>query len=189
MFRTAFEKVRHATGFFRRESGNSTVEFVIVMPLFLVLFMSTFELGLIMVRQVMLDRATDITVRTLRLGFWEISEDSDEAREVHERMKDFICDNASILPDCENNLMIELSPVSTETWQPLPSTATCVDKEEDVQPLTTFKNGTDNELMMVRVCALFEPVFPYHHLGMRLPRYDADHSYMISVSAFVNEPS
>lgn len=180
----------HAVRRTRSEAGNASIEFAIVLPLFLVLFLSTFELGLLMVRQVMLDRATDITVRTLRLGLWDIPEDDVAAQyAVHEEMKQFICDNAAILPDCDSNLLIELSPVSKATWEPLPSAATCVDKSQPVQPLTDFENGTDHELMMVRVCSLFEPVFPFHGLGMRLPMHDDKYSTLISVSAFVNEPS
>ncbi|MEM6374260.1 MAG: TadE family protein, partial [Pseudomonadota bacterium] len=119
--------------FFRREEGSSTVEFVILFPIFMTIFISTFDVGMLMVRQVMLDRATDISVRALRLGSWDTP--------TQDRMKRNICNIAGILPDCMNNLMIELRPVSTSTWSPLPASPTCVDKDAIIQPVTTFDGG------------------------------------------------
>lgn len=175
-------------GFWRRllrrgrgEDGNSTIEFVIIFPVFMVLFVSAFEAGMLMVRQVMLDRATDISVRALRLGTWP---DPDQ-----DQLKRNVCNIAGILPDCMNNMLIELTPVSTQTWAPLPSNPTCVDKDANMQPVTTFNGGQQNQMMLVRVCALAKPIFPTTGLGMMLPRHDPDHYALVSTSAFVNEPS
>lgn len=165
----------------RAEEGNATIEFVILFPIFMVLFLSAFEIGLLMVRQVMLDRATDIAVRALRIGEWD--------NPTHDNLKSFICDQALILPDCKENMLIELSPVSKTTWAPLPEGPTCVDKSAEIQPVVNFEVGIQHELMMVRVCALQKPLAPLTGLGLRLPRQDADHYALVSLSAFVNEPS
>ena len=164
----------------RREDGNATIEFVILFPLFMMLFFSAFEIGLVMVRQVMLDRATDISVRALRLGSW--------TNPTHDQMKRNICNLAGILPDCMNNIMIELRPVSTTTWTPLPSNPTCVDKDAVISPPITFNGGLQNEMMLVRVCALMKPMFPTTGLGLRLPREGEDYYALVATTAFVNEP-
>ena len=164
----------------RREEGNSTIEFVIIFPIFMTIFISTFEAGMLMVRQVMLDRATDISVRALRLGSW--------ATPTHEQLKRNICNLSAILPDCMNSVLIELRPVSTTTWTPLPSNPTCVDKDALIQPVTTFDGGQQNEMMLVRVCALVKPMFPTTGLGLRLPEEGDDYYALVSTSAFVNEP-
>lgn len=164
----------------REEDGNSTIEFVILFPVFMIIFSSAFEAGLLMVRQVMLDRATDIAVRGLRLGTWQPPE--------HDDLKRNVCNLAGILPDCMNNMMIELRPVSMVTWTPLPPNATCVDKENEIQPVVDFTGGIQNEMMLVRVCALAKPLFPATGLGLQLPRVDAEHYALVSTSAFVNEP-
>lgn len=164
----------------REESGNVTIEFVILFPVLIILFLSAFEIGLLMVRQVMLDRATDIAVRNLRLGAW--------AEPTHDDLKDFICDNARILPNCRANMMIELSPVSTEDWALMQPGPTCVDKAAEIQPVVEFTPGARSEMMMVRVCALLKPLAPFAGLGMRLQRQDPDHYALVSLSAFVNEP-
>lgn len=166
--------------FWRGEDANSTVEFVIIFPIFMVIFIATFEIGMLMVRQVMLDRATDISVRALRLGSW--------ATPTQDQMKLNICNIASILPECMSNLMIELRPVPTSTWTPLASNATCVDKTAVIQPVTTFDGGQQNELMLVRVCALMKPFFPSSTLGQLLPQAGTEYYALVSTSAFVNEP-
>lgn len=164
----------------RGEEGGASIEFVIIFPILLTILLSTIEIGVLMIRQIMLDKATDMAVRTLRLGMWEDP--------THDALKTYICDRTVILPDCEENLLVELSPVSKTTWSPLPTSATCVDKSADIQPVTEFRAGLENEMMMVRVCALQQPLYPTTGLGLQLPRHDPDHYALISMSAFVNEP-
>ena len=165
----------------RREDGNATIEFVILFPLFMTIFVSSFEAGMLMVRQVMLDRATDITVRALRLGMYE-NPDVDF-------LKQAICSMNPVLRDCEANILIELTPVSTTSWSPLPNNPNCVDKDSEVEPVVTFSGGQQNEMMLVRACVLAKPLFPTTGLGLKLPRQYPDHYALVSTAAFVNEPS
>ena len=164
----------------RREDGNSTIEFVILFPIFMVLFLSAFEIGLFMLRQVMLDRATDMAVRALRIGQWETP--------THDSVKAAICDHALVLPDCNDNLRLNLNSISKDDWT-FPSDLTyCVDKSEEIQPLVTFTPGIQHEMMLVQVCALQEPLFPLTGLGLRMPRVYSEYYALMSQSAFVNEP-
>ncbi len=174
------QAIKRALRWQRAEDGSATIEFVILLPVLIMLFLSAFELGLLMVRQVMLDRATDIAVRNLRIGTW--------TNPTRDELKDFICDAALILPDCRENMLIELTPVSTKTWEMPQSDPACVDKSADIQPAVNFRPGVSNEMMMVRVCALLKPLAPLSGLGLQLPRQDADHYALVSLSAFVNEP-
>ena len=164
----------------RQEDGNSTIEFVILFPIFMILFLSAFEIGLFMLRQVMLDRATDMAVRALRIGQWDDP--------THDSVKASICDHALVLPDCNDNLRLNLSSISKDNWG-FPSDLTyCVDKTEEIQPLVSFTPGIQHEMMLVQVCALQEPLFPLTGLGLRLPRIYDDYYALMSQSAFVNEP-
>lgn len=164
----------------RREDGNSTIEFVILFPVFMVIFMSAFEIGLLMVRQVMLDRATDVVVRALRIGDWD--------NPTYEQVKNTICDQALILPECYDNLRLNLSPVAKETWDFTPGATLCVDKEEEIQPVVNFEVGIQHEMMLVQVCALQQPLFPLTGLGLRLQKVSGDYYAIMTQSAFVNEP-
>lgn len=181
--------------FRRSEDGNATIEFVILFPAFMAIFLGSFEAGLMMVRNVMLERSVDLAVRTLRLGT-PVPPDYDT-------FKQQICDKALIFQDCMKLVQVQLEPVDMTTWN-VPTNATnCIDEarhNDPVNPInpkddTTYIGGGNNELMIVRVCALFEPFFPGTTLGMQMPKYNpndpaADAKYALVVtSAFVNEPS
>jgi len=162
------------------EEGTATIEFVLFFPVFMTVFMSAFESGLLMTRQVMLERAMDMSIRNLRLGVWD--------NPTPEMLKQKICDWATIIPDCMGSLMMELRPVSTATWTPLDPNITCVQRNELIQPLTEFNAGVENEMMLVRACAVFDPIFPLTGMGLKLP-LDASGGYQLAAtSAFVNEP-
>jgi len=166
--------------FRRGEDGNSTIEFVILFPVFIFLFLSCFEAGMLMMRQVMLERALDLSVRSLRLGHWKPP--------THDEMKEAICTRTGMIPDCENSLLLELRPVNTDTWTGLPTEVTCVDKSGEIEPVITFNGGDENEMMMVRACAVMKPWFVATGWGLKLPLIDGEHYALVSTSAFVNEP-
>jgi len=169
-----------ARGVVRDESGSASIEFVMLLPLYLAVFGSAFELGLHMVKQVLLDRATDLVVRDLRLGHFT-SPDQDMIRTE-------ICTRAGLIPDCTSSLLIEMTPVPTTTWQVLPNQVTCIDRSEEVEPVVTFNGGVANDMMLIRVCAMVEPTFPTTGLGMRLAEAAGGDYAIVSTAAFVNEP-
>jgi len=170
--------------FLRREDGNGTIEFCVVFPVFMLIFISTFDVGLLMVRQVMLDRGVDITVRALRLGQLAPENENDS---IHDLLKRNVCSISGILPNCMDNVMIELRPVDGGS-NLLAASPTCVDKDLPVQPATNPKFGQQNEMMLVRVCALLKPMFPATGIGMQLTQ-EGEYYALVSTSAFVNEPS
>lgn len=164
----------------RPERGSASVEFVIIFPIFLVIFMSSFEASLLLTRQIMLERGVDLAVRELRLGTGSPI--------THQMVREEVCEQAGILPDCVDNLLVELSRVSMATYA-LPSTQTpCVDKVNEITPVTTFENGSINELMIIRVCYTVDAMFPGSGLGLELTEDGDGDLRMVAVSAFVNEP-
>jgi Flp pilus assembly protein TadG len=167
---------------FRREEGSATIEFVCLFPLFIMLLLMSIEAGIYMIRQVMLDRAVDVAVRELRLG--------GESPPTFEQFKDRICEEAIVISDCTNVVQVELSPIDTTTWLGITGTPKCRDVTQNIDPLdqTDYSVGSENEIMMVQVCGLFDPFMPTTHLGLRL-QYMPGGLYAIVVkSAFVNEP-
>lgn len=174
---------RRASRLRRDESGTSTVEFVILFPLFMVIFLAAFESGFMMLRNVMLERSVDLAVRDLRLG--------DPQPPTFDELKQEICANTYFIEDCDTRVQVQLEPVNMTTWGPLGGTTRCIDIESTIDPFdqTEYSVGGNNELMMVRVCALFQPMFPTTGLGLAM-RYDGAGNYAIVVTtAFVNEPS
>lgn len=165
---------------FSREDGNATIEFVFLFPALITLFLMVVEAGILMTRGVMLDRGVDVSMRLLRLGALSPMD--------HETLKTEICNNAMIIPDCMNTVLIELRPIDKTTWTPLSGVTTCVDRTEDIQPVLAFSSGSANEMMLVRVCAVFDPFFPTTGLAARM-NLDASGAYaLVAMSAYVNEP-
>lgn len=166
---------------FKREDGTASVEFVLAIPVLMAVFMAAFESGLVMTRSIMLEQSLDMTMRELRLGRL--------ANPDHDSLKSEICSRTVIFPNCEENITIELRRVSTTTWA-LPTEAVeCVDRVEDVNPVTVLQIGQQNDLMLVRVCVTLDAMFPTTGIGLGLPK-DGEGGYgLVAVSAFSNEPS
>ncbi len=165
----------------RREDGNATIEFCFLFPFFIMIFASSFEAAYVTMRQVMLDRATDIVVRNVRLGIG--------GTPTHATLKADICNTAGIIPDCMNNLHIELERVDN-SWTMRTGAVQCVDRDEDIVPNILFNPGADNDLMLMTVCAVFEPMVPTTGLGLKLPKVNGGTYYaLVSITAFANEPN
>ncbi|SNX69270.1 TadE-like protein [Cereibacter ovatus] len=169
---------------FRRltcESGAASLEFVIAFPVILTVVISGFESGLLLSRKVMIDRAVDLTVRELRL--------TQITNPTHQLVKERICAKNTFVPDCLNVLRLELEPIATTGDWSLPTLAPdCVDRSAPINPPEDLNRGGENELMLIRVCVVADPVFPNYGLGLYLPKDDTGGVRLISTSAFVNEP-
>jgi len=176
-FRPAINRVRR---WLRREDGSASIEFVILFPALMVLFLSSFEVGIYLTRSVLLDRALDLNVRALRLGSLNPPTQAELKRRV--------CNDALILPDCMNAMAIELVPISTTTWQFPANQVACVDRAAEIQPVVTFSPGAENEIMLVRACAILNPFFGTTPLVMGLPLDPSGGYAVAAVSTFVNEP-
>lgn len=164
----------------RREDGAATVEFVIVFPIFMIILLVGIEAGLMMTRQAMLERALDIAMRDLRLGTM--------VDPTHNAFKDLVCQNVVGINHCMTSLLLELSPISTESWNLPPTPPACYDRVNEIAPLTEFVPGAGNQLMMVRACFVIDPLFPTTPWGLRLPLDASGGFQMAAVSTFVNEP-
>jgi hypothetical protein len=165
----------------RAEDGSSTIEFVLVLPILLSFFFSTFELGMMLTRQVMLDRGMDMAMRQVRLGLVpEVNQDN---------LRAMICDAALIIPDCRARVKIEMLPVDPRNWRTLRADADCVSRNNPANALRDFQPGQPNELMVVRACAVLKPYFPGSGIGFALVGQSGNAFGLTSTSAFVIEPS
>ena len=168
-----------------KEDGNATIEFVILFPAFIFLFLTGFEAGYYMVRNVMLERAVDVAVRDVRLSNGSVPD--------LQGLKQRICDEASIIPDCMASVQIELEPINKTPGGVAAAAGPvvrCIDKAAppDVDQTGDFNVGVQNQLMLVRVCALSQPLFPTTGIGVGM-KVDGQGNYaIVATTAFVNEP-
>ena len=177
--------VNRLKSFGKNQDGSSTIEFVLLFPTFVFVFLLGFESGYYMLRGVMLERGVDVAVRDVRIANGNVPD--------LVQMKTNICNTALMLPDCENSLQIEIRPIS-----PVPGGVAdagteigCIDKTvdaNDVANATIYNTGSGNQLMMVRVCALSEPLFPTTGIGAGLQVDSLGNYALVATSVFVNEP-
>ncbi|WGI21815.1 pilus assembly protein [Amylibacter sp. IMCC11727] len=165
------------------EGGYSTAEFVIVATTFLTGFFWIFETGLIMTKQMMLERAIDMTVRDLRL--YSIPPTQLETETTYQWAKRQTCENALVFKDCEENLHLEM-----DTFDPASGYAKnykCVDREEnDLNPLGAFTPNQRSEIMYIRACIRVDPMMPN---GIALfPGVNEEGIPLVADTAFMNEP-
>jgi len=190
--------------FAKKQDGNATVEFVILFPGLMYLFFLGFEAGYFMVRNVALERAVDISVREVRL--------SDGTIPNLEEFKELLCDQAFVHSDCQERVTVAVEPLEkTPGALANASDFACIDTNAASTPAggndsvgadgtnsssggtfssddNNFDTGTENELMVMRVCIMTEPVFPTTGLGLGLKREGDDLMAMVATTAFVNEP-
>ena len=178
MLKQLLTKMRN---FRRGEKGAASVELVIVFPVFFGIFVSSFEIAIMNLRAVMIERATDVVVRDIRL--------MGGANIAYEDVREAICLEAGIIVNCLESLRIEMQPVDLSNWTTLREEIDCIRREEALQPVVNFENGQENELMLIRVCAIQDPFFPTYGVGRSMPKDDTGGYIIAASSAFVNEPN
>jgi Flp pilus assembly protein TadG len=168
-----------------REDGSATIEFVILFPAFISLFLMGFESGFYMVRNVMLERAVDLAARDVRI--------SNGSMPDLDGLKQVICSETVMITDCLTSLQIELEPIDKVPGSVAAATSggvRCIDKDAppDVDQTGAYNVGFQNQLMLMRVCALSKPIFPTTGIGLGM-KIDTHGNYaIVATTAFVNEP-
>ncbi len=165
---------------FLNEDGNATVEFALMVPVLLISLIGAAEIGIMTLRHSMLERALDLTVRDVRLSTGVVWE--------HDDLRDSICDRLDIIPNCSENLKLEMQRTDPRNWTYVDTSPTCTDRSEDTDSETTFEAGRDNELMMLRACIKYEPFYPTTGLAPYLTQDNAGDIAIVAKSAFVQEP-
>ena len=172
-----FNRIRRKA---RTEEGSASVEFVLVVPVFLLLFVSIFELGMSTVRLTMLEHALDKAMREVRLGT--------STTFTRDDIRDVLCANASMLKDCEDSVLLEMIEIPMDSFDLPPVRETCIDKSEAAIPVTDFTNGESSDLMFIRACYAIDPLYPALGLGAMLKTDNAGNMYLVASSIFAQEP-
>lgn len=167
--------------FLRDESGSVvTIPFVIWLPVFLGVIVAGMEIGALSVRHTQLERGLDLAVREVRLGTGENMD--------HDTIKTMICENTTLLSDCDQMLRLEMIPLSLRDWTEPAREADCYDSAEPVRPARQFDPGQPNELMLLRACYKYKPITPAGSVAAAMPKDAEGYAAIVSFSAFVQEP-
>lgn len=166
--------------FLTAQDGGVTIEFVILVPLVLYFFFLALETGLWSAREIMLRRATNLAVRDVRLATGSAPS--------YEDMKALICERSFFKGGCVDGIRIDMRAMPVSEWANIEGSAPCIDRSEEFDPANFFIPGQQNNLMLMRVCRLFEPLLPGTGLGRRLPEGSAGEYGVRINTAFVTEP-
>ncbi len=170
---------------FRREDGTASMEFVLMVPVVLLIFMSSFESGLLMTREILLEQSIDMAMRELRLGHYgALTNDA-----LSDKLKTEICKRTIIFPDCIHNITLDLDRINTATWSIPTDITTCANRTTPFTPAVNLVPGQQNDMMLVRVCVSLPAMFPGMGLAMSLPMDSLGNYVLLARSAFVVEPS
>lgn len=135
------------------EDAVSTVETVVMLPFILVLCSYTMDLGMLLTRNVMLERAVDVGTRDIRLGLMAVDD--------YDGLRKRICDEAIIIPECESRLKMQLNAMSPYLWEDPGKVPDCESlKTVTVTEPREFDAATRNQMVFFRACAVLEPVMP-----------------------------
>ncbi|MEM6971337.1 MAG: TadE/TadG family type IV pilus assembly protein [Pseudomonadota bacterium] len=165
--------------FFKNRDGGASIEFVVVFPILFAVFAALIETGWLATRHIMIDRGLDMTARNLRLGY--------STAVTHQSIKEEICDNATLIFNCDRDLVVELVPMVASDPYPQ-SQLLCRDRVNDVNPVLSFNPGARTNLMFIRACMVVDPLLPGIGLGLALPKDESGGYQMVSYTAFKNEP-
>ena len=160
--------------------GVAALEFALVAPMLFAVVFSTIEAGWTMVQTIMLDRALDKTVRSLRIGAI--------ANPTQENVRAVICGEALVLVDCSNMLTLEFIPIVNTSSYPADA-ARCINRGTSIKPVLRFDAGQRAQTVFVRACFVVDPLTPGLGLGLALPKDETGAMRIIAKSGFVNEPS
>tara|TARA_R110000787_G_scaffold7334_5_gene25141 strand:- start:232 stop:771 length:540 start_codon:yes stop_codon:yes gene_type:complete len=168
---------------FRRDENGAAIllEFVIFVPLIFSTFLMAVEMGLYSMRHMFLDRGLDMTVRYVRLNT--------NTDITHDLLKEKICTYSGFLDDCDSTLRLEMVPLNPRQFAALQQPVDCVDISEPVKDPRGFDPGLEHQLMILRACVKFKPIFPSTGLGYALTKDGSGRARMISTAAFVQEPN
>lgn len=171
--------------FMKDEHGTASLEFVLVFPVFFSFVLMTYESGIIAARQVMLEHGVDQTVRAVRTGAIPVP--------TRDLLRQEICDQSRILPECMEQLELELLTRDPLNWVAVPSSFRCIDRGEVEQPAVEVGESANNRLMILRACVRIDAFFPTTGLGQAIVENNdntaaAGSFAMTATGAFVVEP-
>ncbi|MCB5199775.1 hypothetical protein LGQ03_11045 [Loktanella sp. TSTF-M6] len=161
------------------ESGSASIPFLLVAPAFFFIFVNAFEIQVHSVRQVMVDRALDLAVRDVRVGYLKVP--------THDDLTARLCYYAKVIENCERDIRLEMIKVDPRNWVTPAVSAPCRDREEEA---TDFPIGSleNNDLMILRVCILFDPTFNYAGVGRKIVEPGKEYYALRAASSYVVEP-
>lgn len=175
--------------FRKDQAGTSSIEFILIFPLFFMMFALSLESGFLTTQKIFLERGFDIATRKLSL---ETAWDTMTGDIIQQR----VC-SEGVLKGCEERLTVQIYRVDpADGTFSLPGKRSCLDRsddkeEDDPTKPTNEYDGTGvtyEESMFIGVCLLVDPMFSATPLTPSLNRNSSGGYYLYTVGMFTIEP-
>ena len=169
----------------RKDKGGATaIEFAMLFPIILALTFFILETSWYFTRVIMFDNSVRQLTKDIYIN--SVGTSGLTAADLETQ----ICDGFFLSgPDCETNLVLELTEVTGLTALPTDE-AECIsfDSNNDVvRPVVDFNVGIETSTVFLRACYSTEFFFPGIGFALSVATTDNRHN-IISSTAFVNEP-
>lgn len=140
-----FPRWRQRVGQFRAgESGAAAVSYVVMLPVVFGLFLLTLDSGFTTMRSALLDRAVDVTARSIRSGTL--------TDRTLGGIKTDLCSRLTFFKDCSTQLKVQLVAVPRPGFTTPARTIACADQGTSLVPVRAFVADQTNPFAVLRAC-------------------------------------
>ncbi len=172
--------------FTRDRRGSPAVEFAIIVPVYLMMMFSLFEVGWFYFVNSTVDAAVGDAGRMIRTGQIQKTFPNDPAKQF-DAMYDVVCDVVDTFGDCAKTLTVEVqtynsfADLAADT-----AAATCANAPPADIAAIPFSPGGEEQIVRARICFLYKSVNPA--VGIDLTEQSSDKRRIVSTTIFRNEP-
>lgn len=162
-------------GFGRDQSGSASMHYVLMLPVVFGLFVLTMDSGIATIRASLLERAVDMTARSIRSGAI--------ANPTLANIRTDLCSQLTVFPNCATTLKVKIVAVPRATFAVPAPPATCADLGAAIAPVRTLAVGQQNGIAVLRACVQITSLTPVALLPGRPGSYGVHAETVIAGSA------
>ena len=167
----------------KSDDGAVAMEFAFIAIPFFYIVMAVLETSVVYFAETNLGTSVETASRQIRVGTFGAGLTGDEKKTLFIQN---VCDNAVMVPDCENNLKVDVQVITTfADANSVSSIAACLSGADPDDFSVT--EGTGSALMLVRVCYDWQLITPFMSQVFSYPAGSGSRT-LSSVQAFRNEP-
>ncbi|MEQ1931532.1 MAG: TadE/TadG family type IV pilus assembly protein [Parvularculaceae bacterium] len=165
----------------RDKAGSTAVDFSLVVLPFMMLMMSTMEVGWFYFANSQTDAATIEAARFIRTG--QAQEGGFDKDEFFQK----VCPNLAVFGDCNSSLTVEVETfASFAALAADTSPVVCSNDDTAEIGALAYDPGADNSIVRIRVCLLYQTINPT--IGVNVSDASNNMRRLYGTSIFRNEP-
>lgn len=144
-FTTLCDKMRARLAWFGRDqSGSATLTYVTMLPLVFGAFLMTVDSGFSTMRASLLDRALDVSARSIRNGTLTTP--------TLGNIRTDMCSRLTAFPNCATTLKLQIVAVQRASFVMPARNLACADSGNAIGPVLNFVASQQNPIAVLRAC-------------------------------------